>query len=70
MGTDLSGNTYGRTLKDAIDWKLIICYLLLIFILRVDQYLCVHSLLRTVFHIRLELQKRQAGYLDTECLRP
>lgn len=43
MGTDLSGNTYGRTLKDAIDWKLIICYLLLIFIGWINIYASIHS---------------------------
>ena len=43
MGTDLSGNTYGRTLKDAIDWKLVICYLLLIFIGWINIYASIHS---------------------------
>ena len=43
MGTDLSGNTYGRTLKDAVDWKLIICYLLLIFIGWINIYASIHS---------------------------
>lgn len=43
MGTDFSGNTYGRTLKDAIDWKLVICYLLLIFIGWINIYASIHS---------------------------
>ena len=36
-------STYKRGLKQAVDWKLVICYLLLVFIGWMNIYASVHS---------------------------
>ena len=37
------GNNYKRGLKQAVDWKLVICYLLLVLIGWINIYASIHS---------------------------